>query len=335
MIDPALLKETLSAELDRHPFRAPWWLRGPHAQTIWSPVFRRVQAPPARRERWTTPDDDHVTVHLVDGEPERPVVLLLHGLEGSFESNYMRGMTERFSRRGWSVAAMEHRTCDGEMNRALRTYHSGETSDLAFVVSELARRHRRIYVFGVSLGGNVTAKWLGETSDGVPAEVVGAAVVSPPFDLTVSAQATDRALGGFYVRRFLRTLLPKARAKEEQYKGTLDLEAVHRSRSFAEFDTHVTAVLHGFEDAEDYWRKVGCGQFLPGIRRPTLLVAAADDPFNPGATLPWAVVERSPYLYAQFPERGGHVGFVYGRPWATRHWAEEQAERFFLGIEAS
>jgi predicted alpha/beta-fold hydrolase len=338
MKDLALLKRELLAELDRHPFEAPGWIRGCHLQTMWSPALRRVPRPTiVRRERWPTADGDHLSVHFVDGEEEQPLLILLHGLEGSFASNYMLSMTRRFTEHGWSVAAMEFRTCDGEINTAKRTYHSGETSDLDFVVRESVRRRpgRRIFLFSVSLGGNVTVKWLGENGDTVPGKVTAAAVISSPFDLTISGPQIDRALGGYYARRFLKTLIPKTLAKEEQYPGTFDVDAVRRCCTFEEFDTHATAVLHGFQNAWDYWRKVSCGQFLEGIRRPTLLVASADDPFNPGATLPWAIARNSPYIYPQFTDRGGHVGFVYDRPWATRHWAEEQAERFLLGVEAA
>lgn len=325
-------KRRILLELDRRPFRPAWWLPGPHLQTTYSLFFRGLKAPSRTHEIWDTPDDDFLNVHLTEGEPDRPIAVLLHGLEGSARSNYIVGLTHAFGRIGWSVAAMEHRSCGGVINRTRSMYHSGWTRDLEFVVGELARRRpgSRIYIAGFSLGGNVTAKWLGELGERAPQCVAAAAVICPPFDLTIAGPYVDRRMGGLYTRWFMRKLIPKAIEKERQFPGTLDLAKIRASRTFEDFDTHATAVLHGFEDAWDYWRRVSCGQFLEGIRRPTLLIASADDPFNPPETLPHKIAERQPYLCAQFTEKGGHCGFVMGAaPGATRHWAEEQVVRFF------
>lgn len=330
-------KAAVQAALDQHPFQPPRWLRNAHGQTIWSSFFRRQGVPDAVTEYWQTPDDDRLRLHLFEGREGAPWVVLLHGLEGCHESNYILGLRHRFSANGWSTAALDFRSCDGRMNRSKRLYHSGETTDFEFVVRELRRRYRvdRLYAVGFSLGGNVIAKWLGEHGDDARSLVQGAASVSPPFDLTVSGPSMDDALYGIYTRRFLRTLIPKALEKERQYPGCLDVEAIKNCKGFRDFDTHGTAAIHGFEDAEDYWRKVSCGQFLPGIRVPTLLVASADDPFNPAITLPYAAAAESPWIVSQFTERGGHVGFVHGSPWRTLHWAEEQIERFLGTLSGS
>ncbi len=287
-------------------------------------------------ERWETPDDDFLRIHRFHGHEDKPVALLLHGLEGSAQSSYIVRMTKRLSELAWSVVVMEHRSCGGEMNRARRMYHSGETTDLAFVVDTLV--HQRpstpIYIAGFSLGGNQTAKWLGEAGDSVSPNVIAAAIVSAPFDLAVSGRRLDRGLHRAYVRHFLRTLIPKAEIKERQYPGCFDIEAVRRSATFEDFDTHATAALHGFRDAADYYAKVSCGQFLPGIRRPTLLISAADDPFNPRSTLPRESAARSPFLHPKFPDRGGHAGFMrHERGSQIGYWAEEQIVRFFLACE--
>lgn len=335
MVDSGFDAAAARAALDRHPFRAPLWLRSGHGQTIWSSFFRRQETPEAETEFWQTPDDDELRIHLQEGEPGAPWLLLLHGLEGCHESNYILGVRHRFAKLGWSTAALDFRSCSGQMNRAKRLYHSGETTDLEFVVGELRERRSvdRLYLAGFSLGGNVIAKWLGEQGEAADADVQGAAVVSPPFDLTVSGPSMDDALFGVYTKRFLRTLIPKALEKERQYPGSIDIEAIKNCRGFRDFDTHGTAAIHGFEDAEDYWNSVSCGQFLPGIRVPTMLLASADDPFNPAITLPHSAAEESPWLVSQFTEQGGHVGFVHGQPWNTRHWAEEQIERFLRLVD--
>lgn len=331
------LKPRIMDELARHPYRAPWWLRWNHGQTVWSPWFRRTVLPPYRLDEIDTPDDDFLRLHVLEGDDAAPTALLLHGLEGSVESAYNIGIATHLSARGWHVVALEFRSCGGVMNRAKRLYHSGETTDLAFVVDYLIQRRpdARIYIAGTSLGGNVTAKWLGESSEAVPENVAGAAVICPPFNLLRSGPHVDRVLGGAYVRHFLKTLIPKAVEKEKQYPGCLDLEGVRNARTFEAFDTWGTAALHGFEDAQDYWRRVACGQFLHRIGVPTMLLASADDPFNPADTLPHETADESPFLYPQFTERGGHVGFVYGPPWRPRYWAEEHVARFFTLLEAA
>ena len=324
--------------LANRPFRAPRWLRNPHAQTFWSPIARPRPKLAWRREWLATPDDDRLGLQVLDGREGAPTLLMLHGLEGSVRSNYVGGLASRVAAFGWSVVLMEFRSCSGEMNQAPRLYHSGETTDLDHVVRHLVDEIRRgersgpIAISGVSLGGNVAAKWFGETGAAVPDEVAGGVVISIPFDLEVSGPTIDEALFGFYTWRFLRTLRPKGVEKAAQYPERLDRARIAGSRTFEEFDTDATARLHGFEDAWDYWRRCGCGQFLPQVARPLLVVAAHDDPFNPSRAIPTNVLEDHPLLVPALPPQGGHVGFVYGRPWRTRHWAEEQAEDFLVSV---
>lgn len=260
-----------------------------------------------------------------------PLVIMLHGLEGSARSHYIVGLHHAFRAIGWSSAVMEFRSCGDEFNRGRRLYHSGETSDLDRAVGwALERSARRIYLVGFSLGGNVLAKWLGEKGETAPEAVRAAVVVSVPFDLAASAPYFERTLGGFYAWRFLRTLIPKALEKERQFPGSMDVEKIRRSRTFREFDTYATAALHGFRDAEDYWARSSSGPLLGRIRKPTLLLSALDDPFCPPESLPWAAASASPWLYPQFPPHGGHVGFVGGIvPFRPQYWAEEHIVRFF------
>ena len=342
-LPPEGLEERMVAferRLAGRPFRAPKWLRNPHAQTFWSPIARPRPALDWRREWLPTPDGDRIGLQVLDGEAGAPTLLMLHGLEGSVRSNYVGGLASRVMAHGWPAVLMEFRSCSGEMNRAPRLYHSGETSDLDHVVRHLAgeveagKRAGPIVISGVSLGGNVVAKWFGETGAAVPSVVVGGVVISIPFDLEVSGPAIDDALFGFYTWRFLRTLRPKGVAKAEQYPELLDRARIAASRTFEQFDTDATARLHGFEDAWDYWRRCGCGQFLPTVARPLLVVAALDDPFNPSRAIPTKALEDHPWIVPALPEEGGHVGFVYGRPWRTRHWAEEQAEDFMTRVLA-
>ncbi len=327
-------KSQVMTRLAGHPFRAPWWLRNRHAQTVFGPLCRRPPAVPLRHERWDTADYDFLDLHFCDGGPAQPTVLMLHGLEGCVQSKYLLGLSAFLHNAGWTAVIMEFRGCGSELNRAPRLYHSGETTDLAYVVDRLSRSRGAIYAVGFSLGGNVLAKWLGETGASAASCVRAAAVVSAPYDLTVSGPCIDRMLRGAYARHFLRHLIEKAAHKERQYPGIIDIERVRRSRTLYDFDEHATAVLHGFAGADEYWATQGCGQFLDGIRVPTLLLSSADDPFNPASTLPRAHAEASPYLYPQFTERGGHVGFVTGSsPFQARYWAEDHVMRFFQAYE--
>ena len=315
-------------------YKPPRWLRNRHLQTAWGPIARRRASFPFRLERLPTPDDDFVRTHWLAGSADAPTALILHGLEGSVASHNVVGFCDAIRRRfDWNLVVMEHRSCGGELNRAQRLYHSGDTSDLAHLVTVLGDRGvRELYIFGISLGGNVLAKWLGEQGVDAPEQIHGAAALSPPFDLLRSGPVIDRAAFGLYTRRFLDTLIPKALAKAKQFPGTLDAEKIANSKTFRDFDTYATAAFHGFRDAEHYWDVVSCAHVLPEVRVPLLLVGAGDDPFNPGFTHPSQSVRENEFLFASFPAKGGHTGFVEGRPRATRCWGEEQAAKFMAAI---
>jgi len=333
-IPQAVHKARALEALGAYPYAAPVWLRDPHVQTVWAPFFRRAPRTARRVECVETQDADFVELHIADGERGSPAALLLHGLEGSADSKYILGVTAKLRAIGWTAIAMEFRGCSRRVGRARRLYHSGETTDLAVVAQRLAARYPRLYIAGFSLGGNVLAKWLGESADDVPANVCAAAAISVPYDLTVSGPHIDRVLGGLYSRHFLRTLVRKAEEKERQYPGCVDLARVRAARTLYEFDDAATAVLHGFRGANHYYETQRSGPYLPGVRVPLLLLSAADDPFNPASTLPRAAADRSDYLHPLFTERGGHVGFVYGPPGLTRYWAEEQIVRFFQAYDS-
>lgn len=334
----ARAKAEVLAELAQHPFAPPPWLRNAHVQTVAARYGRKVIRPEGLRvERWDTPDGDFLDMYFADGDPAMPTALLLHGLEGSIDSTYFLALIQELVRKRWNVAAMEFRSCSGEMNRAPRMYHSGETEDLAFVASRLIERNPQIalYVAGYSLGGNVTAKWFGEMSDRLSPNIRAGAAISAPYDLVTSADHMDGLrLSRLYVLHFLRKLKPKAIAKDAQHPGIIRADRALRARRFRDFDDHATAPLHGFADARDYYTRVSCGQFLPNVRRPLLLLSAADDPFNPGQTLPRALAETQPYLHALFTDRGGHCGFLHRGPEGLEDWAERRVVQFFEAYRA-
>jgi uncharacterized protein len=309
-------------------FQPPRWLRGPHAQTLFGTLLRPRPRLPLRRERWELPDGDFVDVDRLDGAPEAPLLLVLHGLEGSSSSHYVRGFLAQARRRGWRGLALNFRSCSGEPNRLLRSYHSGETGDL----EEAVRRARRefpaapIVVAGFSLGGNVLVKWLGEQGSSAP--VRAAAAVSVPFDLEACARALDApgAMSFVYRTRFLRTLKRKALAKAQLFPG-IDVARVRSARTLLEFDEAVTAPVHGFAGAEDYWSRSSSGPYVGRVRVPLLLLSAEDDPFIPAACLPRAAAAANPSVTLEVYPRGGHLGFVAG-PFLPSFWAERRVAEF-------
>lgn len=309
-------------------FRPAWWLPGPHLQTLWPVLCRRRGKPPLHRERLELPDGDFLDLDWNGADaPDAPFVLLLHGLEGSSASPYAWGMLAAFRRRGWPAAVMHFRGCSGEPNRLERSYHSGETGDLAHVVETLRRRGpgRPLFAAGVSLGGNVLLKWLGETGARTP--LAGAAAVSVPFDLGRCGERLERGLSRVYRRFLVREMRRSVRSKfGTRRESPIDLAGLSRCRTFREFDDHVTAPLHGFEDAEDYYRQASSGPFVARIRIPVLIVQAKDDPFMPDDPLP----RPSPWVRIEAPSRGGHAGFVGGAvPGRARYWLDERVPAFF------
>jgi uncharacterized protein len=259
------------------------------------------------------------------------MLLVLHGLEGSARSHYALGLLAAAAARGWRAVTLNFRSCSGEPNRLPRFYHSGDTADLDDVVRVIAAREPdvRMGAVGVSLGGNVLLKWLGERGDAVPAQVVGAVGISVPFDLEACARVLDRGVERLlYTANFMRTLRRKVRAKAKVYPGFVDVKAALRARTFADYDRIVTAPLHGFADERDYWQRSSSGPFLPRIRRPVLLINALDDPFIPVASLP-APAALPPGIVTEFTTHGGHAGFLEGVvPWRPRAWAEARAVGF-------
>jgi predicted alpha/beta-fold hydrolase len=320
-----------------YTYTPAWWVPGAHLRTLWGKFVRRPSPPRTQVERWRSPDGDELELHRTGAAIAAPGhgarLLVLHGLEGTIRSHYLQGILGEAARRGWSADAMIFRTCNGEMTSARRLYHSGETTDLDFVVEGLVREHpgQPLALIGFSLGGNVLLKWLGERGERLPREVKAAAAVSVPFDLERGSRYIERGFSRVYTRHFLRTLRAKARIKLDHVPGLFDASALERARTLFDFDDAVTAPVHGFESATDYYARSSSLGFLSQIHRPTLLLSAFDDPFLPPEVLRdvAGVASKNPYITVEFHERGGHVGFISGRvPWAPRYYAEDRVLSF-------
>jgi predicted alpha/beta-fold hydrolase len=311
------------------PFEAPWWCRGAHAQTLWPYLVRRRPKVPLRRERVELADGDFIDLDWLVTDSRGPIVLILHGLEGSSNSKYALGMLSAVQAHGWRGVVMHFRGCSGEPNRHARGYHSGETNDIAELAGMLSRRepHTPLVAVGYSLGGNVLLKWLGERRDNVPLRA--AAAVSVPFVLAESAARMACGFSRVYQYELVQRLKRSIDAKRQRLTLPLRLTDWSTIRGFRDFDEHVTAPLHGFAGADDYYARSSSRQYLKHVGIPALIVHSRDDPFMTPAAVPQPQ-ELSPSVTLEIYERGGHVGFVTGDwPWRARYWLEERIPRFF------
>jgi predicted alpha/beta-fold hydrolase len=292
-------------------YRAPAWLPGAHAQTVW-PLLIKGPLPAYRRERWETPDDDFIDLDWADGGTGAPCVVLFHGLEGSSRSHYARRLMLAANKRGWHGVVVHFRGCSGEPNRLARAYHSGDSQEIDWVLRRIhAYGYPALFVAGVSLGANALLKWLAE--QGAPASrlISAAAAVSPPLDLAASNKALSSGFNLFYARHFLHTLIPAALAKDRRFPGRIDIHRAQAARTLRDFDDAVTAPLHGFLGADDYYVRSSAGPLLGSVQTPTLLLHAINDPFLPAAALPRREALSSS-ITLELLQQGGHVGFVHG-----------------------
>jgi predicted alpha/beta-fold hydrolase len=323
-------------------YRAPVWLPGAHAQTLWPALLAPRPAVTYRRERWDAPDGDFIDLDWADPPAaaaapadRRPLLVLFHGLEGNSGSPYARMLMACAGARGWDGVVVHFRGCSGELNRLPRAYHSGDSDEADWVLRRLAADrtaaagHGPLLAAGVSLGGNVLLKWLGERGDAA-AFVTAAAAVSPPQDLHAGAISLSRGFNRIYTLNFLATLRRKSLAMLERHPGLFEREPVAASRDFFEFDGLVTAPLHGFRSAIDYWTRSSCRQYLGGIAVPTLVVNALNDPFLPATALA-SPAEVSRAVRLEYPRDGGHVGFLTGAPPGRLDW---MPRRLFAHFDA-
>jgi predicted alpha/beta-fold hydrolase len=288
------------------------------------------------RETLTTPDGDELIVDHVNTPGASARVLMLHGLEGSSNSVYVQGMTMLAARRGLAVSCMNFRGCarePGSLSRMIpnhrpRMYHSGETSDFAFFAGVMAEREPdvRLFATGVSLGGNVLLKWLGDN----PGQTIlsGAVALSVPYDLKAGATYLEKGLGRVYAASFVRTLTVKAERVARLFPEAaerVNIAGLRGAATFREIDDYATAPLHGFRDAEDYWYRCSSLRVLDRIRTPTLCVSALDDPFLPPSVLDDVSDSRSDSVELIRTTNGGHIGFVGDSLIRPRYWAEETA----------
>ena len=324
------------------PYVAPRWLPGGHLQTLYAALLAPYERVSYVRERWETPDADFVDVDWVaplsqggleraaaGGPTASPLVVLFHGLEGRSASHYAHALMSEVANAGWTGAVVHFRGCSGAPNRLPRAYHSGDSAELDWMLRRFRDQHPGpLYAVGVFLGGNALLKWLGEQRAAAAAVVAGAAAVSAPLDLMAAGDALGRGFNLVYTHAFLSSLRRKSIAKLEQHPGIYDAALVRRARTLRAFDNVVTAPLHGFRDTDDYWTRSSAKPLLRFITVPTLVVNARNDPFLPEQSLPLAH-EVSPAVELDFPEGGGHVGFVSPPFPGNLRWLPRRILAFF------
>jgi uncharacterized protein len=312
-------------------FRAPWWLPGGHAQTIYAALAAPRPRVEYRRERWDTPDGDFIDIDWLERthKAAQPLVVLFHGLEGCSRSHYALSLMHALNQRGWRGAVVHFRGCSGEPNRLLRAYHSGDSAEIDWI---LRRMHARaaghmLFAAGVSLGGNALLKWAGEQGARADTLIHALAGVSVPMNLAAAGDQLARGFNRVYTRWFMRSLKPKVEQKYEQYRPATKIESALRANTMREYDDAYTAPVHGFRDAQDYWDRSSAQHLLERIATPTLILHARNDPFLPEHLLGTPRVSRA--IEFEMSDTGGHVGFVSGAFPGRLDWLPQRVLRFF------
>jgi predicted alpha/beta-fold hydrolase len=312
----------------RNNYRAPFWLPGGHLQTIYPSLFRNPDFSFYKRERINTPDEDFLDLDWSSVQSNK-LAVISHGLEGSSFRPYVVGMARALNRLGWDALAWNFRSCSGVINRQLRFYHSGASEDLDCIIRHAVKtkEYSEIALIGFSMGGNLSLVYLGRKGNDLSKKISKAVVFSVPGDLKSSSLKLAKTTNKIYMRRFLKSLHLKVKAKMKLFPGEIDDHNYDQIKNFRDFDDRYTAPIHGFKNAEDYWTKCSSNQFIEKIQIPTLIVNAVNDPFLDPAYFPYAESEDNKFIKFEITNAGGHVGFVSFRNQGM-YWSEIRAGNF-------
>ena len=313
-------------------YSSPFLINNGHIDTLFPYYFRKVKDIAYDRERIATPDDDFLDLDWLRKPEHKKLLIISHGLEGSSHRPYVYGMARYFHPRGYDILAWNCRACSGEINKSDIFYHSGASYDLKTVVEHVLKSHayKEIYMVGFSLGGSLILKYLGEEGAGLPDVIRGNVVFSVPCDLRASTETLSRGFSRVYTKSFIKSFRSKFMQKKDRLEARgISFEGIDDIWDFKTFDDRFTAPLHGFKDAHDYWDRASAKHFIEGIRAPTLIVNAENDPFLHGECYPEKQCEANrKFVKLQIPRHGGHVGFA---PLNTKgvFWSEAHALRYF------
>ncbi len=290
-------------------YKAPIYLSNGHTQTLYPTFFRKIKPNFDYRERISTSDDDFLDIDWVKTDSKK-CVIVSHGLEGHSKRWYISGMSKHLSQNGYDICAWNFRGCSGEVNKSLKTYHSGFTQDLDEVVQHILPNYDEIYLVGFSMGGNLSLKYIGERSENLNSKIKKCVVFSVPTDLKDSCYALQKKSNLIYMKRFLVDLKGKLEEKKKLYPAEISTENFNEIKSFIDFDNRYTAPLNGFKNSDDYCEQCSSKQFIPSIKIPTLIVNALNDPFLQEKCYPIAECENHPNVYLEMPKSGGHIAFI-------------------------
>ncbi|AWL10610.1 Putative esterase [Saliniradius amylolyticus] len=320
-------------QIKQSDFYPPWWARNRHVQTIFPRFFQRRRQVALEWQNLDLPDNDFVELAWTPKPDDNaPLVVCFHGLEGSAKSHYANDMLANLFEQGWQAVMMHFRGCGRQLNRTARAYHSGDTQDALFLLDWLRKRFpsRPLAAMGFSLGANMLLKLLGENpnSSGIRAAVA----ISPPFKLAECGEAIQSGFSRLYQRYLIRSMcertMARMRSVDHGDKLTLRDREIMGLKTFRDFDQRVTAPLHGFSSADDYYRQCSSVSYLKRIKQPTLILHSKDDPFMSPSVVP-KVEDLSPAVTLELSEKGGHVGFMQGVPWRPQIWLHERVAAFF------
>ncbi|PZX46410.1 YheT family hydrolase [Algoriphagus chordae] len=307
----------------------PAYLFNGHLETIIPSLFRKVSDVNYSREKIDTPDGDFLNLDWSKVGSEK-LLIISHGLEGDSERHYVKGLVKLFNSSKIDVLVWNNRSCGGEINLRPMLYHHGASYDLDTTITHVLNScmYKEIFLTGISMGGAQTLKYLGEKGADLPSEIKRAAVYSTPCNLLSSAATLKFRSNAFYKNRFLGKLKAKIRAKAIQFPDLIDLDLLEKVTDFDSFDTLFTAKLHGFKDAEDFYKSVSADNWMPDIAIPTLVINALNDPLLGPDCYPVELATSKRELTLEMPKRGGHTGFVFSGNEFT--WAEYRLQEFLL-----
>ena len=325
--------QSFHKKIIKSEFKPAWWCKNHHLQTLFPALFRRHPELTLNNEQLELEDGDFLDlVWTEEKDKNSPIIILLHGLEGSINSPYAKGILKTISNNNWQGVLMHFRGCSGRHNRLNRSYHSGETGDIHTLITELKKRYpeRPLAAIGISLGGNVLLKYLGEQNK--QCLLSAAMAISVPFDLADGAIKLNQGFSKLYQRHLINSLQRRLRHKFKHKQAPVDIDRLNEWTDFYSFDHNVTAPIHGFDSADDYYTKSSSKQFLIQITTPTLILHSKDDPFMSQKSIP-TEKELSDSVSLELTEHGGHVGFIYGdNPFDARYWIEKRLREFFKSI---
>lgn len=321
---PGLVAQPVAGEKAQRSERADY------APVTFQPALPELSLQRTGAARWMT-QADRAHLGTLDQQAGIKALVLLHGLEGSSKSRYAQSIAQHFRARGWVVVIAHFRGCSGFPNRLARAYHSGDSEEIAFILSAVRQAvpHAQWHAAGISLGGNALLKYLGECPE-QSSWLHAAAGISVPLDLVAAGNhlSDDPFNRHIYSRYFLQSLKPKVLEKAKRFPGVIDVMRISQARDLRDFDNAYTAPMHGFRDAMDYWTQAASKPWLKTIRVPTLVLNARNDPFLPEPTLP-TVQDASDQVLLHQPAAGGHAGFVTGQLPGDLTWLPERLGRFF------